>query len=409
MSRWSISGAKIVTPEDVKQDTNVIVKNDKIERVTGDNIKSLFSVDASNGVLTPGLINAHDHLLGTYYPKVGKGPYENWLPWDNDLKSSPIYEERQQIENRDLYLLGGYRNLLSGVTSVSDHIPHFVNEPYIDIVPMKVISNYALAHAVASFALAWGDGIEIEYQKAVDNDMPFITHIAEGFDPETSQDINTLNEKGALGKHSVLIHGLAFSEEDIELIKKRGASVVWCADSNMFMFNKTANVKKLLETGVNLCIGTDSPMSGGLNLLYEMKYDKLVYKQLYKGELSDELIVRMVTVNPSNAFRLKKNGSIKTGNIADLVLFYNKGKDPYNSVVSAELKDILLVVIDGKPFYGSPEYSELFDHVGIEYQEIVVDGVEKIVFGDVIGLLKRISRAVGFKKEFPFMPVQFDF
>jgi 5-methylthioadenosine/S-adenosylhomocysteine deaminase len=409
MSRWSISGATVITPEDIKQDTNVIVKNDKIEKVIGDNIKSLFSVDGSNGVLTPGLINAHDHLLGTYYPKVGNGPYENWLPWDNDLKSSPVYEERQQIENRDLYLLGGYRNLLSGVTTVSDHIPHFVNEPYIDIVPMKVISNYALAHAVASFALAWGDGIEVEYQKAVDNDMPFITHIAEGFDPETSRDINTLNEKGALGKHSVLIHGLAFSDEDIELIKKRGASVVWCADSNMFMFNKTANVKKLLETGVNICIGTDSPMSGGLNLLYEMRYDKLVYKQLYKNELSDELIVRMVTTNPSSAFRLKKNGSIKTGNIADLVLFYNKEKDPYGSVVSAELRDILLVIIDGKPFYGSPEYSELFDYVGIEYQEIVVDGVEKIVFGDVIGLLKRISRAVGFKKEFPFMPVQFDF
>jgi 5-methylthioadenosine/S-adenosylhomocysteine deaminase len=409
MSRWSISGATVITPEDIKQDTNVIVKNDKIEKVIGDNIKSLFSVDGSNGVLTPGLINAHDHLLGTYYPKVGNGPYENWLPWDNDLKSSPVYEERQQIENRDLYLLGGYRNLLSGVTTVSDHIPHFVNEPYIDIVPMKVISNYALAHAVASFALAWGDGIEVEYQKAVDNDMPFITHIAEGFDPETSRDINTLNEKGALGKHSVLIHGLAFSDEDIELIKKRGASVVWCADSNMFMFNKTANVKKLLETGVNICIGTDSPMSGGLNLLYEMRYDKLVYKQLYKNELSDELIVRMVTTNPSSAFRLKKNGSIKTGNIADLVLFYNKEKDPYGSVVSAELRDILLVIIDGKPFYGSPEYSELFDYLGIEYQEIVVDGVEKIVFGDVIGLLKRISRAVGFKKEFPFLPVQFDF
>ena len=409
MSRWSISGATVITPEDTKGDFNIVVRDTGIEKVTGDEVKNLFSIDAGNGVLTPGLINAHDHLLGTYYPKVGSGPYENWLPWDNDLKSSPVYEERQQIENRDLYLLGGYRNLISGVTSVSDHIPHFVSDPFLDIVPMKVIRNYALAHAVASFALAWGDGIEIEYQKAVDNDMPFITHIAEGFDPETRQDITTLDQKGGLGKHSVLIHGLAFSDDDIELIKKRGASVVWCADSNMFMFNKTANVKKLLETGVNLCIGTDSPMSGGLNLLYEMKYDKIMYKKLYHTEIPDELIFRMVTINPSRAFRLKKNGSIKTGNVADLALFYNKGKDPYHSVVSAELGDVLLVVIDGKPVYGSAEYSELFEYLGVDYQEIVVDGLEKIVVGDVIGLLRRISRAVGFKKEFPFLPVQFDF
>ena len=44
----------------------------------------------------------------------------------------------------------------------------------------------------------------------------------------------------------------------------------------------------------------------------------------------------------------------------------------------------------------------------IKYQEIVIDGINKIIIGDVIGLLQRISRAVGYKKEFPFLPVKFD-
>ncbi len=408
MSKWSISGATVLTPDETKYDANVFINDNRIERVSESSSKSPFSIDVQNNLLTPGLINGHDHLLGTYYPKVGNGPYENWLPWDNDLKSSPIYEERQQIENRDLYLLGGYRNLVSGVTTVSDHIPHFVNEPYIEIVPTKIIDQYALAHAVVSFALAWGEGIEVEYKKAVEHDIPFVTHIAEGFDPETVQDIKTLDKKGGLGKNSVLIHGLAFSDEDIELIKKRGGSVVWCADSNMFMFNRTANVKKILEAGVNLCIGTDSPMSGGMNLLYEMQFDKKLYQQLYGAELSDELIVQMVTVNAAKAFKLKKNGLIKTGNIADLALFYNKGDDPYQSVVSAELKDVMLVIIEGRPAYGSPEFRELFHYTETAYQEIVIDGVERLIIGDLIGLMRRISRAVGFKKEFPFLPVQFD-
>lgn len=408
MRKWSISGVSIITPEEVIKKGGISIQDDKIEKITAGEIKTPISISVENGVLAPGLINGHDHLLGTYYPKVGKGPYENWLPWDNDLKSSPVYEERQQIENGDLYLLGAYRNLLSGVTTVSDHIPHFVNEPYINTLPMKAIRNYALAHSIASFALAWGDGVEVEYQKAAKGDIPFITHIAEGFDSETIQDLRVLDGKKGLGDRSVLVHGLAFSDDDIKLIKKRGATVVWCADSNMFMFNKTANIGKLLEEGVNVCIGTDSPMSGGLNLLYEMKYDKALYKKFYNKELKDEQVVKMVTVNPARAFRLKKQGQLKPGFVADLVIFADRGKSAHGSVVAAELRDVMLVVIDGKPAYGNAEYRGLFDDLKIKYQVIRLDGAEKVVVGDLTGLLKRISRAVGFKKKFPFLPVEFD-
>ncbi len=282
-----------------------------------------------------GLINSHDHLLGNYWPKVGNGPYENWLPWDNDLKSAPLYQERQQIENRDLYLIGAYRNLLSGVTTVSDHIPPFVAEPFYDLLPMKAIRKYALAHSITSFALAWGSEIPLEYRKALDNDIPFITHISEGFDAETRQDVEVLARKGGLGDHSVLVHGLCFSESDIDKIKAAGASVVWCGDSNMFMYEKTTNIESLVKKGVNVCIGTDSPMSGGLNLLHEMKFDRDLYKQLTGKSLSDEKIVRMVTSNPAKAFRMHRNGLLKKGNIADLTVLRDRGGNPWQSVVEA--------------------------------------------------------------------------
>lgn len=408
MSKWGISGVTIITPEEEIEEAALLVSGTKIESVTEGDAETSISVDIEDGVLTPGLINSHDHLLGTYYPKVGNGPYENWLPWDNDLKSSPVYAERQQIENRDLYLLGGYRSLISGATSVSDHIPHFVQEPFLDLLPVKVIKEFALAHSVNSLALLWGDGIRTEYQKALKEDIPFITHIAEGFDDVTKEDVKTLDREGGLGDHSVLIHGLAFSDDDISLIKQRGASVVWCGDSNMFMFNKTANVKKLLETGVNVCIGTDSPMSGGENILYEMKYDKALYKKLYKEDLPDELIVKMVTSNAAKTFHLKKQGKIEEGYTADFVVFNNYGDNPYRSIVSAKLKDVRLVVIDGMPAYGDEEFTDLFDSLKIKYQRLRVDGVSKLVKGDLKGVLKRINRAVGFKKKFPFMPVEID-
>ncbi len=386
-----------------------MIEGERIHEAGKRSVDSDFVLEVEDAICVPGLINGHDHLIGNYQPKVGNGPYENWLPWDNDLKSSPVYQERQQIENRDLYLLAGYRNLVSGATTVSDHIPHFVAEPFYDMLPVKAIREYSLVHSISSFALAWGDEIAVEYEKAVENDLPFLTHIAEGYDEETRGDIDTLERKGGLGEHSVLIHGLAFSPSDMDKIKKAEASVVWCGDSNMFMFNRTANVKMLLEKGINVCIGTDSPMSGGENLLYEMRFDKALYRELYDQDISDEQILKMVTVNAARAFRLHDHGKISKGYVADLVLFKNNGGSPVSSVVSSDLSDVLLVVINGKPLYGSAEYSDLFDAHGINYQSIVMQGEDRLIVGDLLGLLKRISRAVGFKKEFTFLPVDFDF
>ncbi len=408
MKKWSISGIDILTPDTHQKKKGVSIEGATIASIDKGEGNASISLSVENGILAPGLINSHDHLLGNYYPKVGNGPYENWLPWDNDLKSAPVYQERQQIENRDLYLLGAYRNLVSGVTTVSDHMPHFVAEPYYDILPTKAIREYALVHSVASFALAWGDGISEEYQKAKKGNIPFITHASEGFDTETRRDVVTLDRLGALGEHSVLIHGLSFSDSDINLIRERGASVVWCGDSNYFMYKKTTNVKMLRQKGVNLCIGTDSPMSGGLNLLHEMRFDKSLYEKLYGEGLSDEELVKMVTANPARAFRMNNHGMVKEGRHADLTVFRNRGGSAASSVVEAQLRDVLLVIIDGLPVYGEAAYAPVFKALGVKYQEVIIDGSEKIIVGDLIGLLKRISRAVGFKKEFPFLPVEFE-
>ena len=407
---WKIENITIITGDDILENETITVEKGKIKAL-GKNGDTHFSFTIKNVYVYPGFINAHDHLLGTYWPKVGRKdgkPYENWLYWDNDLKSSEVYLERQQIETKDLYFLGAYKSIISGITTVQDHIPHFVNEPYIPIVPVRIIKNYSLAHAVSSFSLKWGDDIPTEYKRAVEHNQPFITHIEEGFDEETKECLPKLDQLGALGEHTVMIHGIAFSKEDIDLIAEKKGNVVWCPDSNMFMFHTTTNVPYLLKKGVNVCLGTDSTMSGGLNLLSEIKFAKATYKKLFEKNIDDKTLFKMITVNPAKALFIDKElGSIEKGKIADMVVVKKLHRNPYTNLQKAELEDIVLVVKDGKPIYGLPEFEDFFKFAKVKFQTIQLKGQDRIVIGDLLGVLKNIRHAIGYEKEFPFLPVAY--
>jgi len=403
-AEYSLSSLTIITPEIVKDNSSINISNG---RIVG--FKKSSKIDLSMGdkyFLFPALINIHDHLFGTYYPKIGNGPYICWLPWDYDLKSSPIYEERNKNSAYEIYLLGSYKNLISGVTTVQDHIPHKVNEPFIEKLPIRVIKDYALSHEVSAYDLKWGDGIDVEYKKAVKNNIPYITHVEEGFDLESLRGIEILEKHKALSSYTILIHGIGFTKEDIKLVAKRKANFVWCPGSNMFMFNRTAKIKEIIKQGINVSIGTDSPSSGEINILEEIKFAKKVYNEIYGEELSDKEIVNMITVNPAKALRIYEDlGSIEKGKKADLLLIEKKDDNPYTSLVNAKLSDIDLVIMEGEPLYGDEVFIDLFKNSETKYEKITIEGKKKLIVGSPTKLMNDIWKNIGYKKELPFLPI----
>ncbi|MCS6984105.1 MAG: amidohydrolase family protein [Leptospiraceae bacterium] len=406
---WEIKNVTVVSPQQVESKASIFIKGHKIAAV-GRHIKideEVISIDCNGLLAFPGFINCHDHLLGTYWPRVGdRRPYLNWLEWDNDLKSSPLYTERQQIDSQDLYQMGGYRHLLCGVTSVQDHIPHFVRELFGKEVPIRIISKYGLAHSVTSFALNWGEGIEKEHNLAKENNIPFITHCSEGFDEETIRSVETLHRRGALSKQTVLIHGIAFSDSDIDLLAEYGCHVVWCPVSNLYMFSRTAPVKKLLEKNVNVVLGTDSPMSGSINLFEELRVAQAYFAQAYGQKLSEKTLLQMVTTQAARAMCLHELGEIAENKWADIVLIDGDPKDPYQAFANMDYEHIRLVVLNGRPKYASEEFIQVFEAMKIPYQKILVAGHRKIVDGDILGLLARVRKAVKFHKILDFLPVE---
>lgn len=401
---YSISSITIVTPHEVLEDASICISEGRIRDFKRSEARD-YEISGSY-ILFPALINPHDHLFGTYYPKIGSGPYICWLPWDFDLKESEVYKERNKNSPYDVYLFGAYKNLISGVTTVHDHIPHEVNDPYIDRLPIRVLKEYTLAHEASVYDLKWGDGLEVEYKRAVEKNLSFVTHIEEGFDEESLQGIDNLEKVHALSDHTVLIHGIGFSEKDIKLIAKKKVNFIWCPGSNMFMFQRTAKVKEIIEAGTNVSIGTDSPASGELNLLEEVRFAKKVYREMYDEELDDELIFRMITINPAKAFRVEKDlGSLEKGKLGDLLLVSGNKKKPYGSLVNADFKDIALVVMEGKPLYGDVQFKEIFDDLSTAYTKVAIQGVKKLIVGDLNDIMAKMRKKVGFHKEFPFLPV----
>jgi len=352
----------------------------------------------------PGFINSHDHMLGTYFPRVGNGPYLNWLPWDNDLKDSVIYKERAKFTNYELYFLSSLRNIISGVTWISDHIPHSVNEKFIDHLPINVIKNYTLAHEVSSYDLKWGDP-KTEHEKAKKNKIPFITHIEEGFDQESMKGIDYLKEYNALDEYTVLVHGIALSDEDIEEIAKTKASLVWCPNSNYFMFEKTGNVKKWIEKNINVCLGTDSPMSGGMNILEEINFANYLYQKLHSSALDPRTLFNMITINPAKAFRIPA-GTLKENTPANIVITKKVKPDPYENISYIKLSDISLVIINGKPVYGDINFKNILEYFKIPYWEVNIENKDKFVaIRGTLKILREIKNKIEYFKYLPFLPI----
>jgi 5-methylthioadenosine/S-adenosylhomocysteine deaminase len=403
---YSLEGAALVTSRKALR-KSVKIDGRKIDAV-GKTAPLNFAFKDS--FVYPALINVHDHMRGNYLPKVGPPAgtyYVRCHDWEKDLRASKLVAaERARVSEEDCYYLSAYKNLFSGVTTVNDHFPHKINEQYIPLLPIRVIRHYTLHHEPTSYSLPWGEGIEIEHQRARKLNQPFIIHMEEGFDAEYQRGLDLVEELECLDDHNVHIHCVGYSDADIAKTRKAGATVVWCPDSNMFMYNLTCKIRKIVEAGINVALGTDSTATGSLNLLEELRFARSVYRRMYGEEIDAKLLFDMVTVNPAKAFRMSREiGSLEDGKLADVLVAKQKDDDPWESLLKTEIEDIDLLVLEGDPVFGSKEHEDLFRLRKQAFTEITIRGREMLAKGDPAGLLKRVRDAVGFKKVLDFMPL----
>ena len=135
--------------------------------------------------------------------------------------------------------------------------------------------------------------------------------------------VDTLHRLGLLGPRTQCVHMTDLGEQDIALLLQTGAHVVHCPQSNMKLASGTCPVTKLLDTGVNVALGTDSAASNNnLNLFIEMQAAALLAKvsTLDAAALPASDALAMATINGARAMGLESDlGSVEAGKLADLI------------------------------------------------------------------------------------------
>ena len=406
MIKHYVNGRLLVEGEIVEG--SILLSKDSIEKVykkdeTPEQTPELV-VDLSGKVIFPALINSHDHLYNTFWPRWGAGKFQNWYEWEDEFKSSEIFRQKQLLSVADLYALGMYRNLLSGVGLVVDHFPQEISANFAGKPLIGLLENFCIAHSFSSRGLDWGEGIEEELKKSK-NLLPFIIHAGEGFDSEITHEIESLNRMGALGENTVLVLGPGVSESDLDLIASKKSSVVWVAQSNQFVFGKAIPVEKILNSEIKMCIGTDNALTGGINMLEEMRFIRKLSRETLGSRLQAKEIIAMATRTAGEIFRIEKFGKIAPGAFANLVAFDDTGKDPFDAFLDLTPKGVSLVVHKGMLVYGDEKFRNYCSADFSQFSEITVDGIPKIIWGKPLNLLDRIENKLGEPVKFPFLPI----
>jgi cytosine/adenosine deaminase-related metal-dependent hydrolase len=425
--QYSLRHATLITPSEIKPCTDLMVRDGQIAGLLeapptqSSQVQSVEYIDLRGYLIFPALINAHDHLNGTWWPRVGSSrPYTNVYQWLDELHTSSVRSDRQRNSVDDIYLLGVYRNLISGVATIADHFWRINGPEFYTRFPIDVLYRYGRTWTPRE-PTAWGDDITTEYSRAVRANQPYVIHLAEGLDAETAEEMDVLYAAKALGRNTMIVHGIGLRPGDIKAVSAAGASVCWCPASNLYLYGQTADVRTLSEAGVNVTLGTDSTLSGSLDLLDELRTAKRVLVRSENasplaGLSIEQWLVESVTTRAAHALlRQHRSGRIAAGYDADLLVLADTGKDPYEALIQARPTDIALLLKAGVPVYGDQVFHRLFERHTPQFAAMTLcrsaetdtahNTTPKLVAGDPQSLLDRMSATIGQPVHFPFLPL----
>ncbi len=371
------------------ESTNVQIKNGKFEKISKHISSKEKTIDCSNLLLIPGLINSHTHIADS----IGKD-----LSIDTDVNSKihPMIGLKQKLLKEtpskvlSKYIKNSAKSMIKkGITTFVDFREGGLDgvlllKKSLTDVPIRCVilgriehyntrieikSNMSLPEANCeqlTQLLKNCDGIGISgtNENSNSNLQSFskIQKMRAIHAAETMESVNVSKkltakseiQRAMLLKPTFLIHMTFATKNDLKLAAKNTRGIVVCPRANSSLAEGIPNITLMQKLGCNIAIGTDNVMINSPDIFREMDYLWKVTMGISQNRFDPKQILKMATVNAGKILN-QKIGSIKENYLADCI-FINKNSidlDPMNNVHAsivhrASEKSIKAVMIGGK-------------------------------------------------------------
>lgn len=398
MSSLLLRGGLIVTqgPERRILSGDVLVEGGRISAVGQVDASADEIIDCGRCAVIPGLINLHHHVANTLLRGVADD-----VPLEQMLEKAFAIDGK--LTRRDVQigaLLACVEMIRSGTTSVhdlfywEDEVARAVRESgmrgFLSWVtldeafttqhgsPLKNADHFVSRHkgdplvtpsvGVQGVYVASEETYARAKEIAATHGVRLHTHLSEtrgeveGHRKKTGlRPVEWLEKIGFLDDRVTAAHGVWLTMNEVRTLARHGVSVAHCPISNMKLASGgVAPVPEMLQEGVPVGLGTDSPISNnGMDLFAEMKVAALLHKATRwdARAVPAQTALDLATIGAAKGLGVDRDlGSIEVGKRADLAVVSLRGTHttPFypdnvlsHLVYAARGSDVQATIVDG--------------------------------------------------------------
>ncbi len=333
------------------------------------------TVVCPDGVVSPGLINGHDHItFGNGRPygepqddQFTEERYEHRNEWRRGLDGhfrinshggSASTEEMQFLELRQLmsgttsiFGSGGPAGLLRNLDSATGRQEGLM-QPDADYqtFPLGDSGNGDQRRTDGDCGYDFRD----DAASIADEDA-FVPHVAEGISDAARNEFICIREgaQDLVAPQSAFIHGVGLLAGDIAEMSAEQVELIWSPRTNITLYGDTARVSLYARMGVTIGLGTDWIPTGSATMLRELQCADSFNQNHLSGFFPDEQLWLMATRNTAQAMAMDDAvGELREGLVADIAIFDASEFADHRAVIMAEQSDVALVLRGGTALYG---------------------------------------------------------
>ena len=316
----------------------------------------------TEGLITPGLIDLHNHLAYNTLPLwvARDDPYRTRYQWpgaatyqsdvSNPAQALGIAAPAAALRYAEVKAVVGGVTAIQGSPPVTRSFPGWMVR---NVEKEAIGSKKPIFQSVLP---ATGEQLDTTAGRMAEG-RSFIYHLAEGVDAKLRDEFSLLREHRCIGDGLIGIHSTALNADDYAAWRTLGGgAVVWSPFSNLWLYGGTTDVMAARRAGLRVCLGSDWTPSGTRNVLGELKVATTWNETALGGALSDAEVVEMVTANPGDTLARAwgvQVGRLTPGALADIAVFSRGTSDPWRTVLRATERHVRLVIVGGRPAYGN--------------------------------------------------------